>query len=539
LFDSKGKQTSIGTSLAAVFGVVQDVKLDRSVMDHASGAVPNIRVADDSMITRKLDEVACLVGTERFYLKVGEMLYRRGAEVGLRPDGLITKSENEQLEEGKIIDEQIQEVNERSRHVFNPAIGEFVAMMGQIDEFKRIRTRIKEAAISENLSPQDVDKLDKDVKNFLDDPEVKNSFDSLEKTDEKLDDCLVRMAELEAAQEGQSIPQTVGDGGAHYLAAEYGANLQESHLFSEYATVEAQKNSIVHDCLKHVTTVRRRSEEFAEKHPIWTKIGSVALQGAGYLGLAGIIKAGLKLGGKKAVAFIGANILSQEVIAAAIENGTEALIDRAISCANTEQEAVEFAKTAVWAMETALAGAAVVGVAGLIKDKAAVSSKLAVTKVNVSAAARAKFVHKQVLRSESTKILSAIAEEKITAKIKQRTVGNAGAYKELTRGAPKGGFQDGKEAHHIPSKAFMEKHGVSKDEGLAIMMTEEQHKKTRTYKFKKPEQKDPRSELAKDLSDVRKILKEDGDHTPEVNKKLLDSVRKHENRFKDVFKKEE
>ncbi|MDR0742451.1 MAG: hypothetical protein LBE98_03235 [Puniceicoccales bacterium] len=74
----------------------------------------------------------------------------------------------------------------------------------------------------------------------------------------------------------------------------------------------------------------------------------VALKGAGYLGLAGIVKAGLKLGGKKMMAFFGSQLLSQEVMAATIENGTEAFVDHAISRANTEQEAVEFAETAVW-----------------------------------------------------------------------------------------------------------------------------------------------------------------------------------------------
>jgi hypothetical protein len=44
-------------------------------------------------------------------------------------------------------------------------------------------------------------------------------------------------------------------------------------------------------------------------------------------------------------------LLSQEIVAAAIENGTEALVDQAISYASNEQEAVEFAKTAVWAVE--------------------------------------------------------------------------------------------------------------------------------------------------------------------------------------------
>jgi hypothetical protein len=43
----------------------------------------------------------------------------------------------------------------------------------------------------------------------------------------------------------------------------------------------------------------------------------------------------------------------------------------------------------VWAVEATLAGAAVVRVVGLIKDKAAVSNKLAVTKANTSSIAGA------------------------------------------------------------------------------------------------------------------------------------------------------
>jgi hypothetical protein len=106
-------------------------------------------------------------------------------------------------------------------------------------------------------------------------------------------------------------------------------------------------------------------------------------------------------------------VLSQEIVAAAIENGTEALVDHAISHANTEQEAAEFAKTAVWAVEATLAGAAVVGVAGLIKDKAELSNKLAATKVNVTATAKAKFSKKQELRRKSINRLSSIVDEKV------------------------------------------------------------------------------------------------------------------------------
>jgi hypothetical protein len=155
-----------------------------------------------------------------------------------------------------------------------------------------------------------IDTFDKDVKKFLDDPEVRESLDSLGKTDEKLDDCLAQLVELEVVKDGQTTPQTVGDGEAHGPAAEYGASLSESRLPDEYATVEAQKDSIAHDAFKSATEIRRRSEEFAKNHPVWAKVGSVALQGAGYLGLAGIVKAGIKLGGKKMMAFFGSQLLS-------------------------------------------------------------------------------------------------------------------------------------------------------------------------------------------------------------------------------------
>ncbi|MDR1528264.1 MAG: hypothetical protein LBS22_01605 [Puniceicoccales bacterium] len=48
-----------------------------------------------------------------------------------------------------------------------------------------------------------------------------------------------------------------------------------------------------------------------------------------------------------------------------------------------------------------------------IKDKAAVSSKLAATKINVPATTKTKFAHKQALRSESINRSSAIAEVKV------------------------------------------------------------------------------------------------------------------------------
>ncbi|MDR1432948.1 MAG: hypothetical protein LBI61_01225 [Puniceicoccales bacterium] len=119
----------------------------------------------------------------------------------------------------------------------------------------------------------------------------------------------------------------------------------------------------------------------------------------------------------------------------------------------------------------------------------------------------------------------------------QREIGNTGSYKELRDGTGPGGFKDGKDAHHIPSKAFMEKHGVKKDDGLAVILTKEQHNKTRTMR-KLPTNNTPRDEFARDIVDVREILKGDNEYTPDVNSGLLEDVKRYESRYPDIFKKE-
>ena len=43
----------------------------------------------------------------KFCLKVGGVLYQRGSDVGLKPDGLITKSESEKIEAERILNANI------------------------------------------------------------------------------------------------------------------------------------------------------------------------------------------------------------------------------------------------------------------------------------------------------------------------------------------------------------------------------------------------------------------------------------------------
>ena len=49
-----------------------------------------MRFANEREMTRRIDDLAELVGTERFYLTVGKLLHKKSALVGLAPDGIVT-----------------------------------------------------------------------------------------------------------------------------------------------------------------------------------------------------------------------------------------------------------------------------------------------------------------------------------------------------------------------------------------------------------------------------------------------------------------
>jgi hypothetical protein len=403
MFHSHREQSQISISLAAIAVIVHDVTIDRSLLDHSTSTVPHIRIANQETVTKHVDDIASFVGTEKGVLKVGELLYNKGAEIGPSPDGMVTKSYDEKIATERVLNEWVNEEHFHSERVINPAIEEIVAMVGQIDEFKRVRARVKQAAIVQHLRPTEVDKIDSDVKDFLEQPEVKDGFERLSEADEKMHNCLAQLAEFETMEGDESAPEfSADDVASNESIAEYRESQYERHSSAQYATVEAQKDSVADDCLKHATAIRKHSKEFAQNHPYWSKAGSLALKGVGYLGIAGIAESRDQIGGKRIVTCLESQMLSQEIVASVIENGADSLVDYAISYANDENEATEFAETAVWSVETALADAEIAGITALIKDRVAVSSTLAATKVNVSATARAKFSHKQNLRAENS-----------------------------------------------------------------------------------------------------------------------------------------
>ena len=167
-FRSDSHSSAISGNLSAIYGMVQSSESDAGLReahlrDPGLGAVPTMRFANEREMTRRIDELAELVGTERFYLTVGNLLRKKSALVGLAPDGVVTHSENERINAAQVLEEKVQEAHSHKRRVFNPSIGEFFAMMDQVDEFNQLRNKIQFEELLKNTPKEERRQIDRDM----------------------------------------------------------------------------------------------------------------------------------------------------------------------------------------------------------------------------------------------------------------------------------------------------------------------------------------------------------------------------------------
>ena len=162
-FKSESNSSEINGSLAAVFSTVHGSTNYRSTIDPKLGIIPHLRVAEEEEITKKVNALAGIVGTEKFYLKVGGLLYKKGADVGLKPDGLVANSKEEQIEANRILSETVPSEHHHKRKVINPSLGELVAATGQIDEFRSIRAQFMTQRLAEGATMQQAEKESKEI----------------------------------------------------------------------------------------------------------------------------------------------------------------------------------------------------------------------------------------------------------------------------------------------------------------------------------------------------------------------------------------
>jgi filamentous hemagglutinin len=119
--------------------------------------------------------------------------------------------------------------------------------------------------------------------------------------------------------------------------------------------------------------------------------------------------------------------------------------------------------------------------------------------------------------------------------------GRVGTFRELDTLRRKG---DHLTPNHVPQKAYMKQYGIKANEGMAIMMEQPtpgkggRHRQTRTYGKHPDLSENPRTELAKDLQDLRQIYKKDGLYK-EALPSLQELGKKTQEAFPDIFSKKE
>ena len=145
------------------------------------------------------------------------------------------------------------------------------------------------------------------------------------------------------------------------------------------------------------------------------------------------------------------------------------------------------------------------------------------------------------IQSKEQAIVGEAKNVKSAVEKAERKIGQAGKYEDLTyKIRPKGGFNDGMQAHHMPSQRYLKAHEMNKDDGFSAIMTAEQHKQTRTFGIKGAKEDTSalyRSEIGRDLKEYINILKTDGSWTPEVRKSLMQGLGDFRKEFPELFKK--
>jgi hypothetical protein len=253
----------------------------------------------------------------------------------------------------------------------------------------------------------------------------------------------------------------------------------------------------------------------------------------------------------------------------AISKGEDSFTNLAMKYAVGDEQKAEFKETAKFIYSTAVTGASAAGMAkgalrgpksGTPSTSKAPKSSTAVHEMELVGTGRKVKVpvkeHGEVL-SVSRKLESQglggepapkILPKEVEVPNKTRSSqllpgeGEVGTYKALSDSGNKG---DNVTPDHIPSAAFMSKFGKKKSDGIC-MKTEHyypgeggRHRASRTYGNTQNSEStlSPRSELATDIWDRKKIYQEDGLYDSTIRESLQDVIKQNKETFPDMFEK--
>ena len=391
-FRSDSHSADVGVSLAAIGGMTQDVKPDARFSDPRLGAVPTMRFADEDAMSLKVREVAQMVGQEKFYLTVGRLLHKKGATVGLRPDGVVVRNDAERINAGRVLEGKVHEAESHHRTVINPAIGEFVSMMNQIDELQQVRAKIAQQQMLDSVPKPEREKNNREVNEFLQKPEVKEKFQKLKLARQKQQRAAEELRRLEAEDptlptraagmplteetptafsakstpkattpSAKSMVQKVStsdvSSGAEKpslttsvpeppvvrdeLLAPSVSAAEMNRVFA-WSRARQENKSGGREAMEMLSSINESLDAFAADHPNIAKVGVAIVEGIGYAAVGGTLLIAAE-GGILPLALSGSSMLaSNEVMAAVLEHGSEYVVKEAVSLGTTEAEAVRF-----------------------------------------------------------------------------------------------------------------------------------------------------------------------------------------------------
>jgi len=381
MFQSESTNSNFGIALSGIASLMQTIPSDVSgtFQDPRLKAIPSIRIADEEVLSLKVRQLASLVGTERFYLTVGKTLYKKSAEVGLKPDGVVTRTADERIQAGRVLEEKVQEIESHKRSVFNPSIAEFVSMMSNIAELNKLNetlAEIERQQILANVPKEERKENSKKAKEFLEKPEVKEELAKKEVAEKKIEKIDRELAEMEAEN-----PELATKFDELALKGELPTtrpteeNVDLVTLF-EYSKMRQERSSAMKTVYQTIASFTEKVDAIGETNPKLAEYMGKALEGGGYLmtalpfgraakyGTIAVIKVGSKMG------------ISDLILSALIEDGGKALIENAASYGDTQLEAEQLAYGMARGIDLFMKGVTVVGITSSLKNAGTLKTKV-------------------------------------------------------------------------------------------------------------------------------------------------------------------
>ena len=407
-----------------------------------------------------------------------------------------------------------------------------------------VKTKIFGDALDRNLPTEDavkeVQKVEKETREFLEKEEVKQTVKKLKKINKELKKVEEKQKKLEEETPGL---KTMAEG------LPGNSSTIDSEKVDEYKKLQEKEEELTRERLFATQFVYELTEDYANKHgwredvkeslqQVFDKLGGFVsnvldkVTGEKVEGMAAVrpfariaLKAGAKSkAGKEFIKFLVKELLKQGLSQTKInEIMTELGADSVSDKANTESfEEYDDVSTGVFERRV---------------NNDPRQMKFPFHDENGGSSSgnnrddQGKGPERKPTSNENAEKQSEVA------KVTERKIGQSGKYKDMIKGRP---FNDDMQAHHMPSQRWLKSNGMDKNEGFSSLMTKEQHAATRTYQNNAKSlsvDTSYRSELATDINDYIRILKSDGSWTPEVRRSLMNGLNNFKNEFPKLFEK--